>query len=370
MSSFNDFDLLLTLREALAEKGFVKPTEIQNRTMPALLNGKSVAGVAQTGSGKTLAYTLPILHLVKNLENSGDAVSEAGKPRAVVVVPSRELGEQVAKVFKPFTHTTRVRVRSLLGGTSSEVAKRNISGNFEVLVATPGRLVQYMDRRLISLKDVRFLVFDEADQMLDEGFLPDANKIADACPEDRQLALFSATVSPAVQELINQLFTDAKVIRAEGSSRLVDTLKTENRTVVNGKRLPLLVKALAEPVTGGTIIFTNTREQCDQVAEEMKKFGQACVIYRGEMDKAERRRNLKAFRDGEIGYLISTDLASRGLDVEHVGRVINYHLPQQLDNYLHRVGRTARAGRPGLVINFVTERDEALMKKVEKIQAE
>lgn len=370
MNSFDDFDLLSSLRQTLAEKGFTKPTEIQFRTMPALLDGKSVAGVAETGSGKTLAYALPLLHLVKGLESGGDAVTETGRPRAVVIVPSRELGEQVSKVFKVFTHATRVRVRTLLGGTTSEVAKRNVAGAFEVLIATPGRLTSYMDRKLVSLKDVRFLVFDEADQMLDEGFLPDAGKIADACPEDRQVALFSATVSEPVQELINQLFGEAKVIRSEGSHRLVSTLKTENLQVINGKRVPLLEKVVAKPVSGGTIIFTNTRDQCDAVAEELKKLGKACVIYRGEMEKVERRKNLREFRDGAVEFLVSTDLGSRGIDVQHVARVINYHLPQQMENYLHRVGRTARAGREGLVLNFVTERDAPLMKQVEELSEE
>lgn len=368
MSSFNDFDLLETLRETLAEKGFTEPTEIQSLTIPRLLNGKSVAGVAETGSGKTLAYALPLLHLVKSLELGGDKIEDDSRPRALVLVPTRELGEQVAKAFKPFTHTTRVRVRSLLGGTSSEMGRRNVGGPFEILVATPGRLVQFLQRRLIDLSDVRSLVFDEADQMLDQGFLPDANKIADACPEERQMVLFSATVSPQVQELINQLFGDTKVIRSEGSGNTVATLTTQNRTVENGKRFPLLKSVVAEVVKGGTILFTNTREQCDILAEELQSLGAECVIYRGEMDKQDRRKNLKAFREGKVQFLVSTDLASRGLDVDHVGRVVNYHLPQQLENYLHRVGRTARAGRAGLVINFVTERDLPLLRQLDKME--
>ena len=161
------------------------------------------------------------------------------------------------------------------------------------------------------------------------------------------MALFSATVSPAVHEIIQKLFADAEVIRSEGSHRIVASLTTKNRTVVDGKRFPLLKTLLAEKVTGGTLIFCNTRDQCDKLASELEQSGHPCAIYRGEMDKVERRANLKAFRDGKVGLLISTDLASRGLDVDHVGRVINYHLPQQMENYLHRVGRTARAGRPG-----------------------
>lgn len=205
--------------------------------------------------------------------------------------------------------------------------------------------------------------------MLDPGFLPDAERIVGACPPKRQLAMFSATVPPAVQDLIGRLFSDAEVIRSGGSHRVVPSLTTVNRTVIAGKRLPILRTLLADKVTGGTLIFVNTRGQCDQVAKDLREMGRECVVYRGEMDKVERRANLKAFRDGTVDLLVSTDLAARGLDVEHVGRVINYHLPEQLDAYLHRVGRTARAGRPGVVINLVTERDAALMNELERAEA-
>jgi ATP-dependent RNA helicase RhlE len=367
MRGFSEFGFLDSIKRTLKDKNFKVPTDIQNRTMSQLLDGKSLVGVAETGSGKTLAYALPLLHLVKSFELNGQPVEQPGRPRAAVIVPTRELGEQVTKVFKLFTHDTRVRVRSVLGGTTLEIAKRNISGPFEVLVATPGRLIQLMDRNLVSLEDVRLLVFDEADQMLDQGFLKDASALVAACPDERQLVLFSATVSAAVQELIKELFGDAEVVQSAGSNKVPATLITENRAVKDGLRLPLLEKVLSNKVEGGTLIFTNTREQCDRLAEELKKSSHRYAIYRGEMDKVERRANLRAFRDGKIELLISTDLASRGLDVEHVGRVINYHLPQQIENYIHRAGRTARAGRTGLVINFVTDRDQPLVKQLSSL---
>ncbi len=369
MNAFAAFNLLPTLQKTLLEKELTQPTEIQVKVIPLLLEMRSLVGVAETGSGKTLAFALPVLHLIKKLELAGDPITKPAKPRAVVVVPTRELGEQVTKAFKPFTHTTRLRVRSVLGGTSFEMARRGVQGCFEVLVATPGRLVKLLEMRLVNLSDVRILVFDEADQMLDHGFLPDAQKIVKSCPADRQLALFSATVSPAVEQLIEELFSEAEMIRSEGSHRVVSTLTTTRQTVVDGKRFPLLERLLGKKVEGGTILFVNTREQCDKLAEELDEAGWPCVIYRGEMDKVERRQNLKAFREGEISLLVSTDLASRGLDVEHVGRVINYHMPKQMENYLHRVGRTARAGRPGLVVNFITERDEEFALKIEKVQS-
>lgn len=367
---FADFGLLPSLIKTLTEKRLFKPTEIQSNTIPLLIGGQSVVGISETGSGKTLAYALPLLHMLKTLENEGTPVTEPSAPRAIVMVPTRELGEQVAKVFKSLTHDTRLRVRPALGGMTFEHTRRNVANPFEILLATPGRLVQLIDQNLIDLTDVRMLVFDEADQMLDQGFLPDSNHIVDSCSRNPQLALFSATISPAVQELINNLFASAEVVRSKGSGKVVASLTTKNLIVKDGKRWPLFEGLLRKPIKGGTMVFTNTREQCDKLAQEMIEKGFECGIYRGEMDKNERRANLKKFRDGKVSVLVSTDLAGRGLDLDHVGRVINYHLPKQLENYLHRAGRTARAGRQGLVVNLVTERDERLMTKLgEKAKA-
>jgi superfamily II DNA/RNA helicase len=370
MPALKDFGLLPSLQATLAELGLSTPTEIQTLAIPALLAGRAVVGVAETGSGKTLAYVLPLLHRLKVLEQEAGPVNALGRPRAVVLVPTRELGDQVTRVFKKFTHDTRLRVRSVLGGSTLAVAKRNVSGPFDLLVATPGRLVQFVNRRLVDLRDVSMLVFDETDQMLDQGFLPDATLITEACRQGRQMAMFSATVPPAVQSLIAKLFAQAQVLRSKGSHRVVPSLTTHNRVVEDGERFEALAPLLKKRVEGGTMIFTNTRAQCDKLAVALDEAGHRCVLYRGEMDKAERKKNLDAFRKGEVKLLVSTDLASRGLDLEHVGRVINYHLPQTRTNYLHRVGRTARAGRPGLVINLVTERDRPLIRQVEDLQAE
>lgn len=367
MASFKELDLLSTLQSTLEKEGFSTPTEIQARALPPLLRGESVVGVAETGSGKTLAYALPVLQLVKQLEEKGDAISSSGRPRAVVLVPSSDLGEQVARVFKTYTHETRVRVRSALGGIAMKVARKNVSGAFEILLATPGRLEQLMQLDLVSLSDLRFLVFDEADQILDQGFLPAIKRILKSSPADRQLALFTATASDAIQNLISEMFSDAELIETKGRHRLVSTLITENINIVNGKRFPHLEALLADPVEGGTLLFANTREQCDKLAEELEENGYRCAIYRGDMDKLERRNNLKAFREGDLDLLISTDLAARGLDVDNIDRVVNYHLPKEMKNYLHRAGRTARAGRKGTVINFVTERDGNLIKRLDTI---
>lgn len=365
MNNFSEFGLLPSLVNSLTTQKMTRPTEIQRNTIPLIMGGQSVVGVSETGSGKTLAYSLPLLHLLKTLEDEGNPVTAEASPRAVIMVPTRELGEQVSKVLKTLTHGTRLRVRPALGGMTMKSARQNISGAFEVLLATPGRLTQLMDADEINLTDVRLLVFDEADQMIDQGFLNDSNKIYYACPKNVQLALFSATINPQVQELIADLFDDAEVIKSSGSGKVVKTLETKNLIVKDGDRWAHLTKLLAQKVAGGTILFTNTREQCDKLAADLEAKGHVVAVYRGEMEKSERRQNLKKFASGEIKFLVATDLAGRGLDLPQVDRVINFHLPKQMDNYLHRAGRTARAGRKGTVINLVTERDDQLIARLE-----
>ena len=365
MNTFPEFGLLPSIIKTLKALKIYTPTEIKTNAIPLLMSGQSVVGVSETGSGKTLTYALPILHMLKSLESDGQPVDTVAQPRAVILAPSRDLGEQISKVFKNFTHDTRLRVRPVLGGTTFEQSRRSIASEFEILLATPGRLLQLLEKRLIDLSDVRTLVFDEADQMLDEGFLAESKMIVRACPSDVQLALFSATVSQTVQDLMNSLFSNAEVVRSSGAGKVVKTLVTKNETVIDGLRWPIFEKLIKQSPEGGTIVFTNTREQCDRLAEQIEKNGFSCVVYRGEMDKGQRRQNLSSFRKGEVKLLISTDLAARGLDLDYVGRVINYHLPQDMANYLHRVGRTARAGKKGLVVNLVTERDLALIAKIE-----
>ncbi len=361
---FTEFALLPSIQKTLAEKNFTTPTEVQENVIPLFLDRKSVVGIAQTGTGKTLAYALPVLHMLKTLESNFDPVEDNSKPRAVIMVPTRELGEQISKVFKVFTHDTRMRVRPALGGMAMEQSRRNVAGPFEILLATPGRLAQLLEKKAVDLSDVRILIFDEADQMLDEKFLPDSNRIGAACPTNTQMGLFSATISETVQELMKALFSGAKVFKTAGSGKTVDTLTTKNVFILDGKRMPSLEKILNAKINGGTMIFTNTREQCDALADELTKKGYLAGVYRGEMNKNERRTALAKFRSGDTKFLISTDLAGRGLDIEDVERVINYNMPKQMENYLHRVGRTARAGRPGIVFNLVTDRDGNLMERL------
>jgi ATP-dependent RNA helicase RhlE len=367
MPSFYDLPLLPPLQSTLSEQSITVPTEIQSQTLPALLEGKSLVGVSETGSGKTLAYVLPMLHQLKSLELEGSSVDTPGRPRGLVLVPGRELGEQVSKVFKTLTHAARVRVRVALGGSAKKVARRAVAGNFEILVATPGRLVQLMDGGLLKLDDARMIVFDEADQILDPGFLPVVRRILKAAPHDVQLVMFSATLPQSLETVVGEVYATPPVrVRTSGSQRVVPTLTTDNRQVGAKTRFDVLRTVLAKGPKRTSLLFANTREQCDAIAAFLETEGVAYVAYRGEMDRLERRANLARFRKGDVSVLIATDLGGRGLDIERIERVINVHLPQDIHNYLHRVGRTARAGRSGLVVNLVTPRDKPLMTKLQK----
>lgn len=363
--SFADLSLLPTLVESLAEQDITTPTAIQAQTIPALLGGTSVVGVAQTGSGKTLAYALPLLHTLKTLETEGNPISSPSRPRGVIVTPGRELGEQVSRVLKSLTHRTRLRVRVALGGSKKQVARQNVKGAFEILVATPGRLVQLMEGGELKLGDVRTLVFDEADRLLDHSFQPTAKRIVRGCKRAPQIAMFSATLPATLESAVAEICPHPPLmVRAKGSNQTVSTLKTDNRAVLQGERYHVLEQVLAEKPGRCAILFVNSHKETDQVSEFLDAEGLAHVVYRGEMDRQARRVNLAKFRSGEVNLLVTTDLGGRGLDIERVQAVINVFLPPQLDNYLHRVGRTARAGRAGTVINLVTQKDHPLIQQL------
>jgi ATP-dependent RNA helicase RhlE len=367
LPSFSEYALLPSLLTTLDKQGLKEPTEIQAATIPQQLKGRPVVGVSETGSGKTLAYVLPVLHELKILETDGDPVSSTSRPRGLVLVPGRELGEQVCRVFKSLTHNTRLRVRSVLGGTKKQIARQNVSGMFEVLVATPGRLVQFLDTGQLQLNDVRTLVFDEADQLLDPGFQPIARRVLRECPPRVRLAMFAATLPETLNDTLDELFSSEPLrVRTRDSRHSVRTLRTDNRSVPKGQRFEALRKVLAEDSSVSTLLFANTRAQCEGLAEWLEEQGFPHATYMGQMESKERRTNLTAFRRGEVKLLVATDLGGRGLDIDGVDRVINVHLPIDVDNYRHRVGRTARAGRSGLVVNLVTPRDLPLIEKLKK----
>lgn len=367
MRTFADLDLLPTLTESLAEQGITTPTEIQSLSVPALLAGRPVLAVAETGSGKTLAYVLPMLHRLKTMELQKDPIRKPSRPRGLVVVPGRELGEQITKVFKTLTHATRLRVRSAIGGTKKQIARQNVGGIFEILVATPGRLEALLDAGELLLEDLRMVVFDEVDQLVEGRFLDIVQRALAMCPAEVQRATFSATLSGFHEVPVRDLFVEPPQKHyTKGSRKLVPTLQTDNRRVGARRRFEVLAELARSGRGTGTILFANTREQVDRIAQFLAEERIPCETFRGQMDRTERRAALGRFRRGEIDLLLTTDLGGRGLDIDRVERVVNVHLPKDIDNYMHRVGRTARAGRSGLVVNLITHRDEPLIAKLKK----
>jgi len=367
MSSFSELPILPSLAKSLAEQGIKKPTEIQAKTIVPQLERKNVVGVAQTGSGKTLAYVLPMLHTLKCLEEEGSAVSQPSQPRGVVLVPARELGTQVGKVFKSLTHGTRLRVRMALGASAKKTARQSVAGKFEVLVATPGRLSQLVASGDVSLVDVRSVVIDEADRMLDASFIPVVQKILRSCPTGAQLVLFSATLPKSMDQAVASLFSKPPlVVRTRGSQRVVPTLSVEYRPIVEANRYDAVRQIIESNPERGTLLFVNTVRQCDALAEWLDEQDLDHVMYRGQMDRVERSTNLRSFREGDVSVLLTTDLGGRGLDIDRIACVVNVHMPADVDTYLHRAGRTARAGRPGLVVNLVGQRDHPLVAKLRK----
>lgn len=360
--TFDDLDLLPTLRETLTARGFTTPTPVQRLALPRLLARQDVVAVAQTGSGKTLTYVLPILDQLKRLEDQGNPTVLPAEPRGLVVVPTRELCEQVAGVFKDFTHATRLRVRAAFGGQPLRKSRDRVAGTFDVLIATPGRLEKLVEVGALSLEALRIVILDEADHLLEPSFVRGVLALVQQAPGRRQLALFSATLEEPVRGLVADLFPEATLVETDGAAQVPGTLTTRYVDVPDGKRFDRLPALLAEPADGGTLLFANTRDQCDRVCEAVRAAGHACEVLRGESDPVARRRHLRAFRAGELPMLVATDMAARGLDIPLVGRVINVHLPRTEEAYLHRAGRTARAGRPGVVVNLVTPRDAALVE--------
>lgn len=361
--TFKELGLRESLLSSLAEHEFHTPLEIQERCIPLILAGKDIVGLAETGSGKTLAYGLPLLQRVKEHEDSYGMHTHAGAPIGLALAPTRELAEQVSKVLKSMAHATKVRVRSVMGGTKRAQSSKAIAGAFEILVCTPGRLLSLMEAKKIKLDFCSFLVLDEADQLFEMGFLKDLDSILEAMASQKQLLMFSATLPKAVRALIQERFAEAEVIQSRAVHKPVDSLQVRQIQVSHRYKFEELCQQL-DRLRGKGFVFTNSKGRCADVTAKLKELGQEQVacLHAG-LERSERKDQLKSFREqGRV--LVCTDLAARGLDIEDLNWIINYDMPQAPAQYLHRIGRTARTGRKGLVIDLVTPSDAAMIQKL------
>ena len=356
--TFADFGVRPSIVDSLGAAGIVAPFPIQAMTLPVALGGHDIIGQAKTGTGKTLGFGVPLLHRVVAPDEDGfDALPAPGAPQALVVVPTRELAVQVTQDLKTASTKRRVRIESVYGGRAYEPQIAALQRGTEVVVGTPGRLIDLSQRGDLDLRNVKVAVLDEADEMLDLGFLPDVEKILAMTPASRQTMLFSATMPGAVVALARRYMTQPTHIRAmveEGEN--AHTVKAVEQFVYRAHALDkveMLARILQAKDRGLTIIFTRTKRTAAKVADELIERGFAAAAIHGDLGQGAREQALRAFRSGKVDILVATDVAARGIDVDNVTHVINYQCPEDDKTYVHRIGRTGRAGQTGTAVAFV-----------------
>ncbi len=355
--TFADFDVRPEIVAALAEAGIIKPFPIQAMTLPVALQGHDIIGQAKTGTGKTLGFGVPLLtRVIGPGEDGYDQLPAPGKPQALVIVPTRELAVQVAKDFEVASAKRSVRIVQLYGGRAYEPQIEALNTGAEVVVGTPGRIVDMLKQRHLTLSRAAVVVLDEADEMLDLGFLPDVEKILAQTPAVRHTMLFSATMPGAVVSMARRYMNQPTHIRANDPEDAGATHKNIKQVVYRAHALDkteMLSRILQARGRGLTIVFTRTKRTAAKVSEELVERGFAAGALHGDLGQGAREQALRAFRNGKVDILVATDVAARGIDVENVTHVINYQTPEDEKTYLHRTGRTGRAGQLGTAITFV-----------------
>lgn len=361
--SFENLNLHAQILKNLKESGYETPTPIQLKAIPKVMQGFDIKASAQTGTGKTAAFLLPALERVLTPRPEGKS-----GPRVLILVPTRELGLQIASQAEKYSrYLKKVRTVCVGGGIPLPVQIKALSRPYEILIATPGRLIDLMDRRKISLQNLEMLVLDEADRMLDMGFIDAVEKIVSASPASRQTLLFSATLRGAVVKLAEKLLTkpleivvhadQAKHDKITQKLHLVDDLGHKNR---------LLDHILNDESLAHAIIFTATKSYCEELADDLQEKGHFSAALHGDMNQRQRNRTITKFRNGTIKVLVATDVAARGIDVQTISHVINFDLPHNVEDYVHRIGRTGRAGSMGTALSFAANRDGQLVKKIQE----
>ena len=363
LSEFETMGLPKRLIERLSELGLTTPTPIQARAIPEALNGHDVLGLAQTGTGKTAAFGLPLITLLS--ENPGRPSPKT--VRALILAPTRELASQIVENLKDYTKGTPIKVALVVGGQSINVQSKRLENGIDILVATPGRLIDLMDRRALTLKESHFLVLDEADQMLDMGFIHALRQIATHLPEQRQTMLFSATMPKLMNEIANTYLKSPKRIQVSPPGKAADRGVTQVvHFIAKTEKQSLLIELLGEHKEERALVFGRTKHGCEKLMKQLVARGFAATSIHGNKSQGQRERALAAFKKGDMKVLVATDVAARGLDIPDVRHVYNYELPNVPDAYVHRIGRTARAGKDGAAIAFCAPDEMDLLKDIEK----
>ncbi|PIQ29189.1 hypothetical protein COW36_17625 [bacterium (Candidatus Blackallbacteria) CG17_big_fil_post_rev_8_21_14_2_50_48_46] len=356
--SFNQFEFHPELLKGLKAMGYETPTPIQEKTIPLLLQKKDVIGCAQTGTGKTAAFALPILHQL-----------EPGQklPQALIITPTRELAEQIDVAIKDYSRFMRVRSAAIYGGVKAGPQESQLRRGLDIVVATPGRLLDHLRNGVLSLKNIRFLVLDEADRMLDMGFMPDIKRIVSQVPAARQTLLYSATMPPEIEKLGRTFTRNAELIVAGSRNTTASSVRQAVYRVERPEKLRLLVHVLRHAETGSTIVFSRTRHGADRIAKQLIRQGIEAARIHADRSQAQRLSALENFRSGACQVLVATDIAARGLDIENVTHVINYDTPVHAEDYVHRIGRTGRAAATGDAMTFTSLEEEKYLRSIEKL---
>ena len=363
MTDFNSLGLSPVLLTALSRNGLTAPTPIQTKAVPLALDGADILGLAQTGTGKTMAFGLPLVDQL--LANPGKPAPKTAK--ALILAPTRELVNQIADSLRSVTTGTKLRTATVVGGQSINKQITLLSRGTDILVATPGRLIDLMDRRAVDLGQVRHLVLDEADQMLDMGFIHALRKIAPKLGTPRQTMLFSATMPKQMEELSKAYLNNPKRVEVAPPGKAADKVTQSVHYVEKAAKPDQLRAVLPQDPEALTLVFARTKHGAERLMKGLVRDGVQAASIHGNKSQGQRDRAIAAFRSGEVNVLVATDVAARGIDIPGVALVVNYDLPEVAENYVHRIGRTARAGREGEALSFCTAEDVDLLKAIEKL---
>ena len=364
--SFADFGLAPEILRALSEQGYTHPTPIQEQAIPVVLQGRDVMGAAQTGTGKTAGFSLPIIQLL--LAHASSSMSPARHPvRALILTPTRELAVQVAENVKAYAKHTPLRSTVVFGGMDMKPQTAILRGGVEIVIATPGRLLDHIEQKNISLGQVQMLVMDEADRMLDMGFLPDLQRIINLLPKQRQNLMFSATFSQEIKKLAGTFLNDPLTIEVARSNQTADKVTQVVYKVPDDQKHALVAHLLRQRDLKQVIVFSNTKIGASRLARVLEQEGMSATAIHGDKSQQERMAALESFKKGEIDILVATDVAARGLDISDLPCVINFDLPYNAEDYVHRIGRTGRAGASGDAISIYSDKDERLLTDIEKL---
>ena len=364
--SFADLGLIPELQRAVADAGYSEPTPIQRQAIPTIIAGHDVMGGAQTGTGKTAGFTLPLLHRLARHANTSTSPARH-QTRALILAPTRELAMQVYESVCTYGKFLPLRATCIYGGVDMKAQIQDLRRGIEVVIATPGRLLDHVEQKTISLNQVEVLVLDEADRMLDMGFIPDIKRILALLPANRQSLLFSATFSDEIKKLADQMLKSPQLIEVARRNMVSETITHVVHPVSSGMKRNLLAHLLRHKPDTQALVFVDTKLVCGRLAHFLERSSISADAIHGDKSQQQRTETLEAFKNGKLRVLVATDVAARGLDIDELPYVINFELPHTAEDYVHRIGRTGRAGHPGNAVSLVCAEEKHWLAEIQKL---